>query len=71
MRNLLIFDRRFNSDRRVQDGGHWPIHEEQRVKPERRLPEVEHFEFSEHVEMPLGSELLSLDQVLSRKYGHN
>ena len=44
-------ERRLNRDRRIYDAGPPGDCEERRKLPERRLPEVTHVDFSEHIEI--------------------
>lgn len=45
-------ERRQKIDRRHEDLGPPPGHEERRRSPERRHPRVEHVDFDEHIDVP-------------------
>ena len=51
MKSATAIEQRKSADRRIEDIGPPPGVEEQRLKPERRHPEVEHMDFIEQIEL--------------------
>ena len=51
MKSATAIEHRKSADRRTEDLGPPPGVEEQRIRPERRHPDVEHIDFIEQIEV--------------------